>query len=140
MNHPTSSRSALTIAFLLALTANLAWAGDEKAEETGTAVATPATETAADSAAGAAASEAEQEKTGLDIVMDGTSLEAWNQSMEEVRKVGGQADYARLQKAFDYLLAFDIGAKKNPEVLASRLNGLTGHQIIERVGYGRGRK
>jgi hypothetical protein len=76
---------------------------------------------------------------GLDIVMDGTSLDAWNQSMERVKEVGGEKQYAQLQDAFDYLLMFDIGAKNNPEILASRLNGLTGNQIVERVKYGRGK-
>lgn len=77
------------------------------------------------------------EPTGLDIPMDGSSLEAFEQSMEQVRETGSEKEYLQLKDAFDYLLFFDIGAKNNPEVLASRLDGLTGNEILKRVKYRR---
>ena len=80
-----------------------------------------------------------EEPTGLNIVMDGSSLDAWNQSMEEVKEVGGPKEHAQLQDAFDYLLMFDIGAKNDPETLASRLDGLTGNEILKRVRYRKAR-
>lgn len=91
----------------------------------------------ADAATEAEAADVEEEATGLNIVMDGSSLEAFNESMEKVKETGSENDYKRLQDAFSYLLVFDTGARNNPKTLASRLDGLTGHQILERVKYGK---
>jgi len=71
--------------------------------------------------------------TGLDIVMDGSSLKAFDKSMEEVKTTGSEFDYRSLESAIDFLLVYDLGAQRNREKLASRLNGMTGHEIIERV-------
>lgn len=76
------------------------------------------------------------EPTGLDVVMDGTSMDTWNASLDEVQEIGGIKERGQVQDAFDYLLMFDIGAKGKPEVLASRLNGMTGREIVSRVKYG----
>lgn len=71
--------------------------------------------------------------TGLDIIMDGSSLEAYEKSLEKVRKTGSEADYESLKRAFKYLLFYDVGAQNNPETLAARLDGKTGHEIIAKV-------
>jgi len=71
--------------------------------------------------------------TGLDIVMDGSSLKAFDKSMEEVKTTGSEFDYRSLESAIDFLLVYDLGAKRSREKLAARLNGMTGHEIIERV-------
>ncbi len=81
---------------------------------------------AVDSAEGAKA-------TGLDIVMDGSSLEAFEKSMERVKETGSESDYKTLEGAVDYLLFYDLGAQRNREKLASRLDGKTGHEIINKV-------
>ncbi len=75
------------------------------------------------------------EATGLDIVMDGSSLEAFEQSMEQVRETGTAVEYKSITGAIDYLLIYDIGAKRNMKTLASRLNGLTGNEIVGRVNW-----
>lgn len=75
------------------------------------------------------------ETTGLDIVMDGSSLEAFEKSLEKVRKTGSEADYKGLKAAFEYLLFYDLGAQRNREKLAARLDGTTGHEIIKRVRW-----
>jgi hypothetical protein len=76
------------------------------------------------------------EATGLDIVMDGSSLDAFEKSLEKVRETGSEDEYKGLKGAFEYLLIYDIGAKRDPEKLASRLDGLTGHEILNRVKWG----
>lgn len=75
------------------------------------------------------------ETTGLDIVMDGSSLEAFEKSLEKVRKTGSEADYKSLKAAFEYLLFYDLGAQRNREKLAARLDGTTGHEIIKKVRW-----
>ena len=68
--------------------------------------------------------------TGLDIVMDGSSLKAFDKSMEEVKATGSEFDYRSLESAIDFLLVYDLGAQRSREKLASRLDGMTGHEII----------
>ena len=75
------------------------------------------------------------EATGLDIVMDGSSLEAFEKSMERVKETGSEAEYKSLEGAFDYLLLYDLGAQNNREKLAARLDGKTGYEIIDRVKW-----
>ncbi len=75
------------------------------------------------------------EATGLDIVMDGSSLEAFEKSMERVKETGSEADYKSLEGAFDYLLFYDLGAQNNRGKLAARLDGKTGYEIIDRVKW-----
>ena len=67
--------------------------------------------------------------------MDGSSLEAFEKSMEKVRETGSEADYKSLRGAFDYLLFYDLGAQNNREKLAARLDGKTGYEIIDRVKW-----
>ena len=73
--------------------------------------------------------------TGLDTVMDGSSLEAFEKSLEKVRETGSEADYNSIQSALEYLLIYDLGAKRNREKLAARLDGITGHEILARVKW-----
>ena len=79
------------------------------------------------------------EANGLDIVMDGSSLEAFEKSMERVKETGSEADYKSLEGALDYLLVYDLGARHNREKLATRLDGKTGHEIIDRVKWRKSR-
>ena len=73
------------------------------------------------------------EATGLDIVMDGSSLEAFEKSMERVKETASEAEYKSLEGAVDYLLFYDLGAQHNREKLASRLHGKSGYEIINRT-------
>ena len=79
------------------------------------------------------------EATGLDMIMDGSSLEAFEKSMEKVRETGSEADYKRLKGALDYLLFYDLGAQHSREKLAARLDGKTGHEIVSRVKWRKSR-
>lgn len=145
MNYQKSARTTLVVGTLLLIAANPVWANvAQDAQENAEAVQQTAS---AGMASGGDEMKAavedtpavEAEPSGLDIPMDGSSLEAWNQSMEKVKEVGGPKEYGQLQDAFDYLLMFDIGAKNDPATLASRLNGLTGNEILKRVAYRKGK-
>ncbi len=72
---------------------------------------------------------------GLDIVVDGSSLVAFEKSMERVKETGSEADYKRLESALDYLLFYELSAQQNREKLAARLDGKTGHEIINKVKW-----
>lgn len=145
MNYQKLARAALVVGTLFFVATNPAWANaGQDAQESADAAqkAVPVGPAGGSDEMKAAAEDAlagTQEPTGLDIPMDGTSLEAWNQSMEKVKEVGGPKEAARLQDAFDYLLMFDVGAKNDPATLASRLNGLTGNEILQRVMYRKGK-
>ena len=123
----TASTVLITVAMFFLATLS-ACAGPEPvdAEAATTSAVEIAPADAVDSAEGAKA-------TGLDIVMDGSSLEAFEKSMERVKETASKANYKSLESAVDYLLFHDLGAQHNREKLASRLDGKTGHEIINKV-------
>ena len=138
MKHQTIARTTLIVGTVLLLTANSAWSSvtQEAAEAADTDQPVAAVEAVSDE--DKAGSEPEvQERPGMDIPMDGSSLEAWNASLEKVKEAGGPKAVGQIQDAFQYLLTFDLGARNDPALLASRLNGLTGSEIVKRVGYSR---
>ena len=131
--------TALLAAPVFFMTPVSTWALAGQSEDPATAATSEAAATVSEIAdeAGDAVNAESAGPNGLDIVMDGSSLEAFEQSLEEVRKIGGEQDYLTLKAGFEYLLVFDIGAKNDPEILASRLDGLTGKEILARVRYRR---
>jgi len=120
---------AVTLFFLAT---HLAWAGPEPAKEGDTS---PSIEAVAETST----SEAEEavEATGLDIVLDGSSLATFEQGLEEIKETCTTKEYSTLEKSIDYLLTYDLVAKRNKEILAQRLDGMTGRQIIEKVDHRR---
>lgn len=72
---------------------------------------------------------------GMDIPLDGSSLEAFERSLRRVEAHTSPANYTTLANAIDYLLVYDLGAKRDKATLASRLDGLTAHQVIDKVGW-----
>jgi len=107
--------------------------GDDNASAATAEEITPADATGKEEAAVKTEAPGAATATGLDIVMDGSSLKAFDKSMEEVKTTGSEFDYRSLESAIDFLLVYDLGAKRSREKLAARLNGMTGHEIIERV-------
>jgi hypothetical protein len=72
---------------------------------------------------------------GMDIPLDGSSLEAFNTSMARVKAHTDPSSYRTLVNAIEYLLFYDLGAKHDRTLLAARLDGLTGHEVIDRVSW-----
>ena len=81
----------------------------------------------------------EAEATGLDIVLDGSSLKAFDKSLEQVKETASPADYTSLEGALEYLLVYDLAAQRNREKLAARLDGKTGNEIIAKVHWRKSR-
>jgi len=74
---------------------------------------------------------------GMDIPMDGSSLEAWDKSMARVKAHTDPSSYTTLVNALGYLLLYDLSAKKDRETLVSHLDGLTGNEIVDKVAWQR---
>ncbi len=72
---------------------------------------------------------------GLDRVMDGSSLEAFERSLDLVKITGSVGEYTSLLDAIEYLMIYDIGARNDREKLAARLDGLTGYEILAKVNW-----
>jgi hypothetical protein len=72
---------------------------------------------------------------GMDIPLDGSSLEAFERSLARVEAHTSPTDYATLVNAIDYLLFYDLAANHDKATLAARLDGLTGNQVVRKVGW-----
>jgi len=77
---------------------------------------------------------------GMKIPVDGTSLEAFDESMDLIKTKTTAAEYTTLVNAIDYLMVYDLQAKRNRARLAGILNGLTGEEIVDRVEWGNNEK
>jgi len=77
------------------------------------------------------------EGDGMEIPLDGTSLPSFYASLAQVKAHTTPESYQTLENAIDYLLFYDLGAKRDREKLAARLNGLTGYEVIAKVGWRR---
>ena len=73
------------------------------------------------------------DRYGMEIALDGSSLEAWERSLVSVRTHATPEDYNVLTSAIEYLLMFDLGARRDMATLAKRLDGLNGYQVVDRV-------
>jgi len=73
------------------------------------------------------------DRYGMEIALDGSSLEAWGRSLASVKAHSTPEDYNVLNSAIEYLLLFDLGARRDPAILAKRLDGLNGYQVVDRV-------
>jgi len=78
------------------------------------------------------------EGDGMEIPMDGSSLEAFETSLARVKAHTSAEDYTTLVNAIDYLQFYDLNARQDRARLASILDGLTPREIIDRVEGQRG--
>jgi hypothetical protein len=75
------------------------------------------------------------EGDGMEMPLDGSSLEAFEASMAEVKKHSKESTYISLENAIEYLLVYDLEVKRSKEKLVAKLNGLTGYEVLSRVGW-----
>jgi len=71
----------------------------------------------------------------MQIPVDGSSIEAFDKSLETIKSKAEKSEYDTLTGAIDYLLIYDLGARRDRARLAERLDGLTGEQIVNRVNW-----
>lgn len=74
---------------------------------------------------------------GMEIPLDGSSLEAFETSLARVKAHTSRASYATLENAIEYLLVYDLAANRDRAQLAARLDGLTPYQVVQKVGWKR---
>jgi len=72
---------------------------------------------------------------GMDIPLDGTSLEAFDKSLARVKAHTSPESYTTLVNAIDYLLVYDLASKGDKSTLASNLDGMTGKQVVDQVKW-----
>ena len=72
---------------------------------------------------------------GMDIPLDGSSLEAFDRSLARVKAYSSPSNYTTLVNAIDYLMVYDLAAKRDRAKLAANLDGLTGRHVIDQVSW-----
>lgn len=72
---------------------------------------------------------------GMQIPVDGSSLEAFNESLATIKAQAQEPNYVSLEGAIQYLLVYDISAGRDKAKLAKNLDGLTGDEIIGKVNW-----
>jgi hypothetical protein len=86
----------------------------------------------------AAAAEIEVEPwdgDGMDIPLDGSSMEAFDRSLARVKAHTPPENYRALEGAIKYLLVYDIKSYGDKNKLIKRLDGMTGKEVISNVKW-----
>ena len=87
----------------------------------------------AESPAEGSTTEAVADGTGLDRPLDGTSIDTFEAGLAKIREEASPEEYKRLSTALQRLLFYDVGARKDRQLLYQRLDGMTGNEIIARA-------
>lgn len=104
--------------------------------------APPAGAQAADAPAPAATANEDATGTGdtqsttesiMDIPMDGSSVDAFTADLALVKDQAAPGQYQKLNGALQWLLLYDLGAKRDKATLYQRLDGNTPNEIIAKV-------
>lgn len=72
---------------------------------------------------------------GMSIPLDGDTIETFEESLELIRAETTAAEFTTLQNALDYLLVYDLGARRNRELLYQRLDGKTPNEVLGMVKW-----
>ncbi|RPH95548.1 MAG: hypothetical protein EHM68_12540 [Lysobacterales bacterium] len=72
---------------------------------------------------------------GMDIPLDGSSLEAFETSLARVQAHTTPSNYTTLVNAIEYLLVYDLEIKRDRARLAAKLDGQTPYDVLQRVGW-----
>jgi hypothetical protein len=73
------------------------------------------------------------EGDGMEIPLDGSSLEAFETSLARVKAHTSAQNYTTLINAIEYHLMYDLSAKRNRTKLAANLDGMTPQEVIDKV-------
>lgn len=71
--------------------------------------------------------------TVMDTPLDGSSIETFSAGLKRLDEEASETDYRRVMSALDFLLFYDIAARRDKARLYSRLDGKTPNEIIQRV-------
>jgi len=73
--------------------------------------------------------ELEQAGNGLQLMIDGTSEEAYNQSLKWIAEATSKEQYASLEGAIRYISIYDGRILRNKQRMLEVFDGMTGEQI-----------
>lgn len=73
------------------------------------------------------------EGDGMDIPLDGSSLEAFETSLARVKAHTSAENYKTLVNAIEYHLFYDLSAERDRAKLAANLDGMTPKEVIDKV-------
>ncbi len=76
---------------------------------------------------------------GMYLPFDGKNTKAFESSLEKIQEEVTDAEFTTLTNAIDYLLVYDLGARRDPEVLYKRLDGKTPFDVLRMVKWKAGR-
>ena len=68
------------------------------------------------------------EGDGMQIPMDGSSMEAWERSKARVKAYSAESTYITFENAIQYLLLYDLKSHRDMNKLIAHLDGKTGAQ------------
>ncbi len=105
-----------------------------------TASATDKTETTTLEATLPAEKSTDDFSDGMRIPVDGSSLETFDKSLAVIQTKTTADEYTTLSNAIDYLLVYNLAAKRDRAKLARYLDGLTGEEIIGKVNWNKSSK
>ncbi len=72
---------------------------------------------------------------GMDIPLDGSSMEAWERSLARVEAHTDPSTFKTLNSAIAYLLTYDLSAGRDMNKLIKNLDGLTGYEVLDRIRW-----
>jgi len=102
----------------------------------GACAATPPSEKPAAETEAAATYEFEPwDGDGLDIPIDGSSMDAFNASCARIKAYSTPEEYRAFQNALDWHLTYDLAARKQMELLVPRLDGKTPRELLDTVRW-----
>lgn len=93
------------------------------------------TDTAATEAVATAEIVDDYDGDGMELTLDGSSMEAFDASMARIQRHTDEETYKSLNGAIGYLLVYDLEARGKKEVLITKLDGKSGYEIIAMVGW-----
>jgi hypothetical protein len=72
---------------------------------------------------------------GMEIPLDGSSMDAWKRSMARVKAYSDPDAYTSLEAALGYLRTYDLSARGSMDNLIEQLDGMTGYEVVSRVRW-----
>ena len=72
---------------------------------------------------------------GMDIPLDGSSMEAWDSSVARVKHYATPEEYRALEGAVKYLLIYDLESYGDKNKLIQRLDGMTPAEVLTKVKW-----
>lgn len=72
---------------------------------------------------------------GMEIPLDGSSLDAFETSLARVQAHTSPENYTTLENAIKYLMLYDLSVKRDKAMLAQKLDGKTPYEVLEQVQW-----